>query len=52
MWPLFDRRIHRRRGVAERCFDRIGRWRGAATPRHCRTAKSFQGAVTSTALPM
>jgi len=28
MWPLFDRRIHRRRGVVERCF---GQWHGAAT---------------------
>ncbi|WP_345022397.1 transposase, partial [Actinomadura keratinilytica] len=49
--PVFGLRIYRRRNVVERCFDRLKQWRGIAT-RYCKTASSFQAAVTLAALLM
>jgi len=49
--PVFDARVYRRRNVVERCFNRLKQWRGIAT-RYCKTARSFQAAVTLAALLM
>ncbi|GAA4070143.1 hypothetical protein GCM10022214_27060 [Actinomadura miaoliensis] len=43
--------MYRRRNVAERCFNRLEQWRGIAA-RYCRTARSYQAAVTLAALLM
>ncbi|MFE2560535.1 hypothetical protein ACFXGT_31875 [Streptomyces sp. NPDC059352] len=43
--PAFDRDVHKRRNVAERCFNGVKQWSGIATC-HDKTAESFQAAVT------
>ncbi|GAA0970258.1 hypothetical protein GCM10009550_77780 [Actinocorallia libanotica] len=37
--------------MVERCFNRLKQWRGIVT-RYCKTADSFQAAVTLAALLM
>ncbi|MEU5755862.1 IS5 family transposase [Streptomyces sp. NPDC047829] len=41
----FDRQIHRRRNVVERCFNRLKSFRGIAT-RYDKTATSYEAAVS------
>ncbi|MGI5163091.1 IS5 family transposase [Spirillospora sp. CA-253888] len=47
--PVFDQQTYRRRNVVERCFNQLKQWRGIAT-RYCKTATSYQAAVTLAAL--
>ncbi|KAA6212011.1 hypothetical protein CP973_21145 [Streptomyces albofaciens JCM 4342] len=49
--PAFDRDIHKRRNVVERCFSRLKQWRGIAI-RYEKTAKSYPAPVTLAALLM
>ncbi|WP_374117968.1 transposase [Streptomyces sp. S07_1.15] len=49
--PTFDRDLHKRRNVVERCFSRLKQWRGLAT-RYDKTAESYQAAVTLASLLM
>ncbi|GAA2941783.1 hypothetical protein GCM10010446_28770 [Streptomyces enissocaesilis] len=42
--PAFGQQVHTRHHVVERCFDRLGQWRGSAT-RYGRTAESCQAAA-------
>ncbi|GAA4053621.1 hypothetical protein GCM10022214_00140 [Actinomadura miaoliensis] len=49
--PAFDKGVYRLRNVVERCSNRLKQWRGIAT-RYCKTARSYQAAVTLAALLM
>ncbi|MEU6040833.1 transposase [Actinomadura sp. NPDC047616] len=49
--PAFEAQVYRQRNVVERCFNRLKQWRGIAT-RYCKTARSYQAAVTLAALLM
>ncbi|MFE9492093.1 MULTISPECIES: transposase [unclassified Streptomyces] len=49
--PTFDREVHKRRNVVERCFNRLKRWRGLTT-RYEKATESYEAAVTLAALLM
>ena len=49
--PAFDKQIHKRRNVVERCFNHLKQWRGIAT-RYDKTIESYQAAVTLASLLM
>ncbi|MEE1801824.1 hypothetical protein PUR57_24555 [Streptomyces sp. JV176] len=49
--PGFDRRVHRRRNVVERRFNRLKHRRGLAT-RHDKTRESYQAAITNASITL